>query len=144
VQLATQSAASAAEIGGFLGSTAKVIADPANAIGGVINGTYDAAYAGPTAAQAQSVVLLDRAIVTGMKTSFFRRPMILTRDTLAAAPMTPTPNPTPGINGGGSSGSSSTNVDGYRAGIIVLALLTFFLVIALIAVAMRKPTSPRT
>jgi hypothetical protein len=131
-------------VGGFLGSATKVIYDPNNAIGGVINGTYDAAIAGPTAAQASSVVLLNQAIVTGMKVTFFRSPMILTRDTLAAAPTSPTPGPTPGSNGGGSSGSSSTSVDGYRAGIIVLALLTFFLVVALIVVAMRKPVASRT
>jgi hypothetical protein len=105
---------------------------------GVINGTYDAAVFGPTVLQAPLVMKLNQPIVSGMKTSFFRRPMILDR-AAAMAMASATPAPT---GGNPSMRSDKGDLDGYRAGIIVLALITFFLVIAVIVVAMRKPAVP--
>jgi len=137
-KIAVGSTGVAAEVGGFLGSLAKVYSDPDNAIGGVINGTYDAAIFGPTVLQAPLVMKLSQPIVSGMKTSFFRRPMILDR-AAAMAMASATPAPT---GGNPSMRSDKGDLDGYRAGIIVLALITFFLVIAVIVVAMRKPAVP--
>ncbi len=100
---------------------------------GVINGTYAGCIGGPTTAQENDVIQMTEVLATTFKTSFFRKAKILTRASVMAA-MTPSVAPVPGVM----PPAPRNDVEGYKAGIIVLALLTFFLIIGLVVVSVMK------